>query len=967
MSDFSSLFQANDPNIAVGTIKFISNYDYNSAPNVVNDGVANWVKANNTYSKATYPILANMLGNIGTAAFTARTSGTASPIYSLVYGNGLYVAVGENMTIRYSTDAITWNGASTLPSSVASYDPVAVGYLNNKYLLGGSTLFGISSDGANNWSNTWNWSVKDSVYDGSGQFVFVGMNSLIFKTSNVANTTGAYTAVPLTPQSTTTLQAAADLNSIAYNAGTYAIASSDGNIFTSTDGANTWTKLSVGTSATALNYITYANSTWITVGSSIARTSTDAVTWTSRTVPANTWNAVGYGNGNFVIASATGNIATSTDAITWTAKTSPTISAINGVAYQNNIWLAVGSSTLLASTDSNTWYSLFSNNQTTTYGNGLYVIGAAGGRIATSTNGTTWSLKNSGTTSAINRLTYGNGVYVAVGAGGLVLTSTDATTWTSRTSGTASALNAVTYGNGLYVYGGAGGVLASSTDAVTWTARTSGTVSVINTLAYGNGKYAYGAVGGGLSTSTDATTWTARTTGTGSTINTISYQLVNSADLWVFGANGTSLNCLRTSTDAITWTARTFGETATIKGLTYGNSTLVAGTQAGTIRTSTDGVTWTSRTSGTTSSIQDLTYGSGGGFVSAISIGSMSTSTDGTTWTVYGPTQDTLTKISYDSTSNLFVVAGATGVYQTSSDGLAWTPRTTGTTSTFSSLTYGGNQMVYTLNAGAWGAVAANAGVGTTTNHSTFTTIGTGVRGQNITNIISDGTKFVIGYNSGGNVDTTYDGILVAQNAPVSFGSISSLAFENGLYIAGGSLGGLATSTDLTTWTTQTSGTSSSILSIMYGNGVYMYTGANITLATSTDAITWTRKTTGIGLNSTVLDIRGAYNNNTFVVAGGNGVASYVQYSSDNGTTWLDAGLGVTSTIWSLIYGNGLWVAGGGGTGVIVTSANVKASENSPNYDATTNFYVPNLISGLTTANLYPYNSSVSIAYVKAQ
>ena len=964
MSNFSSLFQANDPNIAVGTIKFISNYDYTSAPNIVNDGVANWVKANNTYAKATYPILANMLGNIGAAAFTARTSGTSSPIYSLVYGNGLYVATGQNMTIRYSTDAITWNGASTLPATT-TYDPVTVSYVNNKYLVGGTTLFGISSDGANNWSNTYSWSVTDSVYDGSGQFVFVGMNSLIFKTSNVANTTGAYTAVPLTPQSTTTLQNASDLFAIAYNAGTYAIASGDGNIFTSTNGANTWTKLSVGTSATALYDITYANNIWVTVGNAIARTSTDAITWTSRTVPANTWTAVGYGSGNFVIGGSAGVLASSTDAITWTAKTSPTSSAINAVTYQNNIWLAAGRNELLASTDSNTWYSLFTNNQTTTYGNGLYVIGAAAGRIATSTNGTTWSLKNSGTTSAINRLTYGNGVYVAVGAGGLVLTSTDATTWTSRTSGTASALNAVTYGNGLYVYGGAGGVLASSTDAITWTARTSGTVSIINTLAYGNGKYAFGAAGGGLSTSTDAITWTARTSGTATAINAISYQLVSSADLWVYGSNGTTALNLRTSTDAITWTARTFGETATIRGLTYGNNILVAGTQAGTIRTSTDGITWTLRTSGTTSSIQDLTYGSGGGFVSAISLGSMSTSTDGTTWAVYGPAQDTLTKISYDSTSNLFVVAGGTGVYQTSPDGLTWTPRTTGTTSTFTSLTYGGNQMVYTLNAGAYLAVAGNAGVGTTTNHSTFTTIGTGIRANNISSIISDGTNFVIGYNGAANVDTTYDGILVAKN-PGTFSAISSLAFANGLYIAGSSTGGLATSTDLTTWTTQTSGTSSSILSIMYGNGVYMYTGANLALATSTDAVTWTSKTTGVGLNSTALNIYGAYNNNTFVIAGGNGVASYAQYSTDNGETWIDAGLGVTNTVNSLIYGNGLWVAGGN-VGALLTSANVKASENSPNYDATTNFYVPDLTSGLTTANLYPYNSSVPVAYVKAQ
>jgi hypothetical protein len=40
---------------------------------------------------------------------------------------------------------------------------------------------------------------------------------------------------------------------------------------------------------------------------------------------------------------------------------------------------------------------------------------------------------------------YGNSTFVAVGQSGTILTSSDGTSWTSRTSGTSKALKAVTY------------------------------------------------------------------------------------------------------------------------------------------------------------------------------------------------------------------------------------------------------------------------------------------------------------------------------------------------------------------------------------------------------------------------------------------------------------------------------------------------------------------------------------------
>jgi len=66
---------------------------------------------------------------------------------------------------------------------------------------------------------------------------------------------------------------------------------------------------------------------------------------------------------------------------------------------------------------------------------------------------------------------------VTVGNGGTILTSTDGTTWTSRTSGTSQHLHGVTYGNSNFVTVGNGGTILTSTDGTTWTSGTSGTSS----------------------------------------------------------------------------------------------------------------------------------------------------------------------------------------------------------------------------------------------------------------------------------------------------------------------------------------------------------------------------------------------------------------------------------------------------------------------------------------------------------
>lgn len=260
---------------------------------------------------------------------------------------------------------------------------------------------------------------------------------------------------------------------------------------------------------------------------------------------------------------------------------------------------------------------------------------------------------------------------IVVGTGGKSYTSTDGTTWTSRTTGTTSYIWKITYGNALYVYGTTSGGLGTSTDAITWTARTSGTTSWIYSIAYGNSTYVYVGSGGALATSTDAITWTQRTSGLTGDIRGIIFQ---SGQFVKYGASGV----IRTSTDGITWTARTSNTASYINTLVYENGLYLYGTVGGGIGTSTDAITWTARASN----------GGGGDIRSILWDGSkyvangymISTSTDGTTWTnLYrGPAgTNGFEYVCYSPTLSMFVAIGYNGHILTSTDaGITWTRRT---------------------------------------------------------------------------------------------------------------------------------------------------------------------------------------------------------------------------------------------------------------------------------------------------
>ena len=60
-----------------------------------------------------------------------------------------------------------------------------------------------------------------------------------------------------------------------------------------------------------------------------------------------------------------------------------------------------------------------------------YVAVANSGYIISSSDGTNWTKRTSGTTQNLNGITYGNNKFIIVGNNGTTLTSSDVTSWTS--------------------------------------------------------------------------------------------------------------------------------------------------------------------------------------------------------------------------------------------------------------------------------------------------------------------------------------------------------------------------------------------------------------------------------------------------------------------------------------------------------------------------------------------------------
>lgn len=232
-----------------------------------------------------------------------------------------------------------------------------------------------------------------------------------------------------------------------------------------------------------------------------------------------TWSSVAYGNGMFVVGGADGYVTTSTDeGKTWST---PKQLITAGGSWRNVI-----------------------------YANGSFMmLNFHDGKLATSTDGTIWTIQDTYSLGYWRGLAYGNGIYVAVGPNnGIMMTSPDGKTWTKRTVDSV-IWGDIAYGNGIFI-AITGNYFTTSTDGITWTnpKKISNAYRGYEVITFGNGKFVVAeGYEGNTQTTTDGVTWTVPNTSSGSH-NWLDIAASNGKFILV-GNNG----YIATSTDGITW------------------------------------------------------------------------------------------------------------------------------------------------------------------------------------------------------------------------------------------------------------------------------------------------------------------------------------------------------------------------------------------------------------------------------
>jgi hypothetical protein len=508
-----------------------------------------------------------------------RNSATGATLHSIIRANNLFVAVGGNgpnnsSVIETSSDGISWHQRTV--DTVWTSSLLSVAYGNNTFVaVGEPTYFGTTEGLIFTSADAITWTRQtiatgghlQGVTYGNSKFVAVSSNGGIFTSTNGASWVNQ-------------INASVSFRDVAYALNTFVAVGSSGTILTSPDG-RVWTSTYAVTTE-VLNRIFFANNIFIALGMHGAiLTSQDGKIWVNRSTDVNRVNLYGgaYGNGIFVATGADGTVLTSQNSLSWVRRLANAAQdeGVYNIDCLNNNFYIVGSG-IYRSPDGKSWekhpescFTQVSPPKDIAYGNNKYV-GVRYYATATSSDSLSWKCKNN--QIFLNRITYGKNIFVAVGDSGRIVTSTDGENWDYNIrSGTTFGLFGIAYGNDRFVAVGGGGIL-TSLDGQQWTTTFESSIRLSN-VAYGKGMFV--AVGYGLIfTSTDGYTWTMRNSPATELFTGIAY---SGNHFVISGDEGSIL----TSPDGINWEIVLNGTGPSLEGIAYCNNTFVSAANWGFI------------------------------------------------------------------------------------------------------------------------------------------------------------------------------------------------------------------------------------------------------------------------------------------------------------------------------------------------------------------------------------------------
>ena len=874
---------------------------------------------------------------------------------SVCYGNGLFVAIGQNgdHKVMTSPDGITW----TARNQAEDNSWLSVCYGNGLFVAVGrsGTHEVMTSPDGINWTartaienNTWK-----SVTYGNGLFVAVsddGTHRVMTSPNGVD-----WTARNQAENNSWT--------SVCYGNGLFVAVSSFGthSAMTSPDGI-TWTA-STDVPAASWQSVVYGNGYYIAVSAfgspSKLMTSPNGDTWTEHnTLESNSWYSIAYGNSTFVAISTDGdhqvmtsdctdpspstqasevnftNVEGTSFTINWTngngasravfvkegtgAITNPTNSTTYtasadwkakgtqlGTSGYYCVYNGTGSSVALTNLTGNTTYTVQVFEYNVNAGAEIYKTTTASNNPSSKKSGLCfagqyWTERIPAVNSSWTSSCYGNGLFVAVASNGKVMTSPDGLNWTEQIPAeTDNTWMSVCYGNGLFVAVAQDGThrVMTSPDGINWTARTPAEDNSWQSICYGNGSFVAVARDGSheVMTSSDGISWTAQTAAENNYWTSVTY----GNNLFVAVSND-GTHRVMTSPDGITWTAQNASGSHSWLSVCYGNGLFVAVSDQA--MTSPNGINWTERTASAAGFWSSVAYGNGlFTSVSLMTPPAVITSPNGINWTVRTtPDYNNWTTVSYGD--GTFVALSSTGKVM-SSDCSDPTLTTQALEVNFTNVEGTSLTINWTNGNGSKRVVFVKEGTGSITNPTNATTYwasndwnvqGTelGTSGYHcvyngtgnsvaLTNLNGNTTYTVQVFEYNGNAGLEYYLTTTATNNPnyrttdecfagqlwvprSGMNSFTKIVYGNGIFLAASSGGYCATSPDGITWTPQSISPYSSYFSALgYGNGLFIalsYLG-NQLLTSTNDGVTWVNRTMPLSTNWTSI----AYGNGTYV------------------------------------------------------------------------------------------------------
>ena len=812
------------------------------------------------------------------------------------YNGKIWVAFGGSASIAYSYDGKMWNNVTPTIFGTQGYHAVWNG-----------TMFVAGGQGPSQGTgNTLAYS-----YDGIN-WVGLGVSVCAYNVHQIGWNGNIWLAVGLATSNTA--QIAYSTNGINWAAST-----NSGSVF-----------------ANSCFGIAWNGSTWIGVGS-ITNTigySINGITWTA--VPSSTSFIPGFGstiawNGSIWVAGAAyGSIATTNDPLGrtgWSLQTvKPISSYVEYIKWDGKVFIAIGqgagANTLAYSANGLNWIGLGFNVKTSTGGQGLiefnslrphsitfprYMLIAtgaitAGGAIAISYDGLTWTLINLSATifgTDFLRVKYNGKIWVGTGYSGNTMTySYNGVNWNAPNYSYFGTLGFGLEWNGtIWVVGGRGStsvyIIYYSYDGIMWVPSLA--VNVIFNGAGGvtaikwNGKM-FIAGGVGITTSDsiaysyNGINWTS--------INQIIFtsslrDVTSNGTIWVAVGSGT--NTIAYSYNGINWTGlgsiifSTAGQ-----GVEWNGTMFVAVGQGVTtnIAYSYTGIQWTPVT---------------------ISTDFFGINWDGTRWQASG--------------------SSTTSAY--SYNGITWTTYTNvftggGGRACFS--TYNINPIPYIQQP----AIAVGSGrnsLAYSDDGITWLGLGTTIFSQEACDVAWNGVMWIAMGIGGNSIAYSKDGIYWTGLGTSIFTSGSAIAWNGNIWLASGAgTNTLAWSQNGINWT----GLGRPVFSTVgYGiawNGtawVAMGQGSN-TIAYSGDGISWT----GIGTSTFSTSGSDIATNGIYWVATGQGTNSLAYTTTLNGSTGWTAVTSMNTTFNTggsgIAWNGSTWVATGTGTShTIAYSTNV--------------------------------------------